>query len=145
MTLTTSVSDIMRRHVLTIKKDFSFSEACRLFFRMGIHHLPVVDSENRLLGMLSTHDALRAFTLRGHILQNWDEETVDWSFPVEELMSTPAITIQETDCIEDVVRLCAEHHIQSLPVLKNEELVGMVTSHDIMRHFSDVGSGKQPA
>jgi acetoin utilization protein AcuB len=145
MTLATSVSDIMRRHVLTIKKDFSFSEACRLFFRMGIHHLPVVDSENRLLGMLSTHDALRAFTLRGHLLQNWDEETVDWSFPVEELMSTPAITIQESDCIEDVVRLCTEHHIQSLPVLRNEELVGMITSHDIMRHFSDVSSGKQPA
>jgi len=145
MTLNISVSDLMRQHVLTIKKDFSFSEACRLFFRMGIHHLPVVDSENHLLGILSTHDALRAFTLRGHLLQNWDDETVDWSFPVEELMSAPAITIQESGSMEDVIRLFSEHHIQSLPVLRNEELVGMITSHDIMRALSGMASGKQPA
>lgn len=127
----------MRQHVLTIKKDFSFSEACRLFFRMGIHHLPVVDAQNHLLGMLSTHDALRAFALRGHLLQNWDEENIDWSFPVEELMSAPAITVSESDKMEDVLRICSEHHIQSVPVVRGGELVGMVTSHDVIQFLAN--------
>ncbi|MCB9282874.1 MAG: CBS domain-containing protein [Lewinellaceae bacterium] len=145
MTLNKPVSEIMRKHVLTIKRDFSFSEACRLFFRMGIHHLPVVDEHNHLLGMLSTHDALRAFALRGHLLKNWNEENVDWSFPVEELMSVPAITVSETDSMEEVVRLCSEHHIQSLPVLKEGQLVGMVTSHDVMQYLSNSKPSNQPA
>ena len=145
MTLNKPVSEIMRKHVLTIKKDFSFSEACRLFFRMGIHHLPVVDESDRLLGMLSTHDALRAFALRGHLLKNWNEENVDWSFPVEELMSAPPITVPETESMEEVVRLCSEHHIQSLPVLKDGRLVGMVTSHDVMQYLSNSTPSNQPA
>lgn len=130
------VSDFMRRNVLTIRKDFSFSEACRLFFRMGIHHLPVVDDNDRLLGMLSSHDALRAFALRGHLLKNWDEENVDWSFPVEELMTAPAITVGETDKMIDVINLCAEQHIQCLPVLENGKLVGVITSRDIVHHLA---------
>ncbi|MBK7409886.1 MAG: CBS domain-containing protein [Saprospirales bacterium] len=145
MILDKPVSEIMRRHVLTIKKDFSFSEACRLFFRMGIHHLPVVDEKDHLLGMLSTHDALRAFALRGHLLKNWNEENVDWSFPVEELMSIPAISVSETDSMDEAVRLCATHHIQSLPVLKDGQLVGMVTSHDIMQYLANSTPSNQPA
>jgi CBS domain-containing protein len=144
MTLNMPVSEVMRQHVLTIRKDFSFSEACRLFFRMGIHHLPVVDSNNRLLGMLSTHDALRAYALRGHLLKNWDEENIDWSFPVEELMSAPAIFVNESDKIEEVIRLCSEHHIQSLPVVRNGELVGMITSHDIMQFLANSTPKTQP-
>ena len=139
------VSEIMRRHVLTIKRNFSFSEACRLFFRMGIHHLPVVDDDNHLYGMLSTHDALRAFALRGHLLKNWDEENVDWSFPVEELMTQPAICVQENDTMEEVIRLYNEHHIQSLPVVQDGKLTGMVTSHDIMQFLAGSKISNQPA
>jgi acetoin utilization protein AcuB len=145
MTLTTPVSQIMRQHVLTIKKGFPFSEACRLFFRMGIHHLPVIDDDNRLLGMLSTHDALRAFALRGHLLQNWDEENIDWSFPVEELMTMPAITIQDDESMEKVIQLCSAHHIQSLPVLKGSELVGVITSHDVMAYLANSTPSERPA
>jgi len=130
------VSEFMRRHVLTIKKDFSFSESCRLFFRMGIHHLPVVDENDRLLGMLSSHDALRAFALRGHLLQDWDEENVDWSFPVEELMSAPAITVRPTDKMIDVIKTCSDQNIQSLPVVEDGKLVGMITSRDIVQYIA---------
>ena len=144
MILDTPVSEIMRRHVLTIRKDFSFSEACRLFFRMGIHHLPVVDENNHLLGMLSSHDALRAFALRGHLLKDWNEENVDWSFPVEELMTVSPITARESDKMGDVIHVCTEHHIQSLPIVENERLIGMITSHDVMQFLARSVSSGQP-
>ncbi len=56
--LTTTLRDTMTKNVLTVQEDASFAEAKQLFATHGIRHLPVVDDENRLTGMLSIRSIL---------------------------------------------------------------------------------------
>ena len=52
---------------------------------------------------------------------------------VKNWMSTPVVTIAEDDSMHKAIRLMSEHRIKTLPVLKNERLVGIVTDRDLKR------------
>lgn len=56
-----SVMDLMTEEVISVPADALLVEAARTMLRQRIHRLPVVDSEHRLLGIISTTDVLRAF------------------------------------------------------------------------------------
>jgi CBS domain-containing protein len=58
ISLGTTLRDVMTKNVLTLREDASFAEAKQLFTTHGIRHLPVVDDENHLIGMLSVRSIL---------------------------------------------------------------------------------------
>ena len=53
-------------------------------------------------------------------------------------MSTPVVTIQEDTHIEDIVRIMEQRRLKRLPVVRGDEIVGMVTRHDFLR-FATTG------
>lgn len=56
-----SVMDLMTEQVISVSADELLVEAARIMLSQGVHRLPVVDSERRLTGIISTTDVLRAF------------------------------------------------------------------------------------
>jgi len=56
-----SVMDLMTEQVISVSADELLVEAARIMLSQGVHRLPVVDSERRLMGIISTTDVLRAF------------------------------------------------------------------------------------
>ena len=54
-----SVSDLMTHDVKTIPADTTLQQACQTMSRLEVHHLPVVDADDRLIGMFSSLDAIR--------------------------------------------------------------------------------------
>lgn len=56
------INEIMTDNVLSIIKDYKFTEVCRLMHQLRIHHLPLVDEKGALVGMFSANDALKAFS-----------------------------------------------------------------------------------
>jgi acetoin utilization protein AcuB len=132
-----TVAEIMSRKVLVAHPDHEFLPLCRLFLLMNIHHLPVVDQAHRLIGILSANDVLKAMSFRLPTMGKMDEQTLNERFPVLELMTPqPIETLCPEDRIEVAVHIFATQNISCLPVLEGEELVGIVTSRDLL-HMLD--------
>lgn len=134
MPTATKVSDVMSKVVLVAKPKHSFLQLCRLFLEMDIHHLPVMDDKEQIIGMLSANDVLRAFTFQLPLLPKVDEATLNDLFPVEELMTpNPLITITPGASLAEATRRFYQHNVQALPVLDDGRLVGIITSRDIVK------------
>lgn len=134
---TTSISEVMTKNVLTAHLDYSFSKISRLFFEIGIHHLPVVDDSDKLIGMLSSTDVLHAFSTQFSTLPDTSEETVDKYFTVEKMMTAQPITLRPQDDLAEAIRFFSQHSFHALPIVDNDELVGILTSNDVLDFIAE--------
>ena len=126
-------ADIMTRHLVTAHHDHTFTELCRLLFEVKVHHLPVVDDQQRLLGIISANDALRAFSYNLSDLTGMDEAAINRKIKVEDLMTTLPFTVQPDTPVEQVMAIFAQHSFQSLPVVEAGRLVGIITVRGLIK------------
>jgi CBS domain-containing protein len=123
------IKEIMK-DVRTISPDETVKEAADLMNRHSIGSLVVVDSKKKLVGIVTERDILQKVTaqnkLAGKVL-------------VEDIMSNKLITIDANELLDDAVYLMIKHKIKKLPVIENDELVGIVTATDIVANSSEVG------
>lgn len=134
---TYKIADIMSRQVLVAHPRHEFLPLCRLFLLMNIHHLPVVEEDGTLIGMLSANDVLRAFSFKLPELDRINEQMLNEKLTVTDLMTPqPLQTITPEDDISTAVRIFAERNFNSLPVIENGKVVGIVTTRDIVKFFN---------
>jgi acetoin utilization protein AcuB len=134
--LSTTVADIMSRNVLVVHVNRSLSEAWRLFFELNVHHLPVVDESERLIGILSTNDILKKLAFQLPTLGTINEKMIDTHFTIFDLMTPDPIRIRPRHSIQDSARLFTERHISALPVTENEKIVGIITTGDVIKELA---------
>jgi CBS domain-containing protein len=140
------VQDVMSRRVLTVQPGETLKEAARLLTEHRISGLPVVDGDGRVLGVISEADLLvkergreprRGGPLAWLIdpLDVVDRLKLD-AHVVGEAMTAPALTIEPGRPVAVAAELMIEKGINRLPVVKNGELVGIVTRADLVRAFA---------
>lgn len=113
-----AVKDHMTRKLVTVGKEASAAEALRLMNNYWIRHLPVMDeTEEFIVGMLSERDLLRA-----------PSNTT----PVSELMSSPIKTFPYDTPVKAVVDAMIEEKVSAYLITKDEEIVGIITSEDML-------------
>ncbi|MGI9048746.1 MAG: CBS and ACT domain-containing protein [Rubrobacteraceae bacterium] len=122
------VRDAMTREVVTLGPEASAGEALGVCREKGIRHIPIVE-EGRLIGLISDRDLRDVSPPRGGRDQ---ENTLGW-VRVRDIMSTELVTIGPLDTIDHVAREIYERKIGCLPVVDGRELVGIITSQDMMR------------
>ncbi len=138
------VRDVMTRNVISIAADATVLKAARLMLQNRISGLPVVDAQGKLVGMVTEGDFLR----RGEIgtqrrRPKWLEflvgpgrlagEYVQASGrKVAEVMSADPLTVSEDDALETVVELMERRRIKRLPVLRDGNIVGIVSRANLM-------------
>jgi CBS domain-containing protein len=136
------VKDIMMTSVVSIKRNADLHEAARLLSENRISGMPVVDDNNRVIGVISEADVLMlAGMKREHtfkdILRNILGEPVparSGGNKVEEVMSFPPITSKADDEVIEVAKILEERRIKRLPVVDNDgKLLGIVSRADIVR------------
>lgn len=110
---------LMTRTVVTGHPGMSVEEARALMRQHHISGLPIVDEEARVVGVFSQTDAL----------------VKDGRY-VRELMTTPAVTVEEDTAIKEAAALMAAKDINRLPVLRQGQLVGVVSRADIVRYVA---------
>lgn len=132
------IKDLMSNYVITIKSDMPFTEACRLFPTIHVHHLPVLDSNDYLIGMFSTTDAL--FALNNLVHKKIESENdVNRLISVEAIMTSDKIFTLESEApINEAVKLFQKLNINSIPIVDDGILVGILTSHDILKEFQQL-------
>lgn len=133
----TPVSTIMTKNIIAVNRTDDLETAEKLFKQHHIRHIPVV-SGDVIIGMLSYTDLLRisfADTL------NEDEtevETVVYNmFSIDQVMTKNVVTINSETTIKDVAELLAKNEFHALPVVNNGQLVGIVTTTDLINFLID--------
>ncbi|MCB0617162.1 MAG: CBS domain-containing protein [Saprospiraceae bacterium] len=130
------IGDIMTKNVLVAQQHYSFTQVCRLFFAMKIHHLPIVDDRGALVGILSTNDVLNIYSFRAPMLPSLSEDSLNAAFSIGEIMTKNPKTIGPQAGLAEAARIFSEEGIQSLPVVEDNKLVGIVTSHDLINNWT---------
>ena len=124
------VRDSMTREVVTVGPETTAAEALALCREKGIRHLPVLEG-GRLVGMISDRD-LRSAT---PALGDPDRAQALERIRVADEMAKEVAKVRPEDPIEEAAIEMYERKIGCLPVVDDDDLVGIVTSSDVMRAF----------
>jgi acetoin utilization protein AcuB len=117
-----TVAEIMVKPVVTAEPGMSVGAARRLSRRERVRHLPVLDGERLLVGIVSDRD------LRGARSD---------AIPVREIMTRPVFVLSPDTPIRQAARLFRERRFGAMPVLAGRELVGIVSVVDILRALDE--------
>jgi acetoin utilization protein AcuB len=116
------VIERMTKPPITITEEVSVKDALAVVERRSLRHLPVLDTDGSLVGIVSEKDLLRA----------------GGQGSVHEVMTRDVITVTEYTALEDAARIMADHRISSLPVVRDEKLVGIITETDLFQIFLEL-------
>ncbi len=131
------VKERMKRDPVTVKKDDSFRYALKLIRKEGIRHLPVVENK-RVVGIVTDRDLRQAAPSPATTLEVHELNFLLERLKIEAIMTKKVITIgQETNLLE-AARLLLTHKIGCLPVVDQDEIVGIITEGDMLRALVDM-------
>jgi acetoin utilization protein AcuB len=135
----------INRNPVTIGPEASFYEARALIHDKGVRHLPVVDKNNQLLGIVTDRDIREAGPSDATLLSVQELHYLLGKLKVSSFMTTKEklITITPDTLIEEAVQLMHDHKIGCLPVLEGGKLYGIFTETDALAHLVDVFGFKE--
>ena len=135
--MTDRVRDIMQKKLVTISASERLSTVEDIMTLGHVRHMPVVQG-GKLVGVVSERDLLR--TSLSVLSEHRDEERRAFLHVVEigRVMSTPPIVVDPEASIDEAALVMAEKKIGCLPVLKGDELVGMLTETDVLRWVAGI-------
>jgi CBS domain-containing membrane protein len=139
------VKELMTKNVVFVKKDADLHEAARILSENRISGMPVIDDNNRVIGVISEADLLMlAGMKKEHVFKDIVRHILGEPVSarkggnrVEEVMSFPPITSMADDDIAEVANVLDEKRIKRLPVVDAEgKLIGIVSRADIVKTIS---------
>lgn len=127
---------LMTTDLYVAQKDTIMKEINLILERENIHHIPVVDENNKFMGIISKSDILLLMdwgtkrNLPGAARKNVFLLTSNLAV---DLMETNVITVTPDDTVEKCVQIFRENYFHALPVTdENGVLVGLVTTYDLL-------------
>lgn len=134
------VEEIMKRNVTTLSADDTISTAIKMMDEKKIRHIPIIDSNQRVIGLISDRDIRDA---KPSILDFTNEEKTLES-PIKEIMVHDVITGHPLDFVEEISAVFSQHRIGCLPIESNGKLVGIITETDLLHTFAQLTGANQP-
>ncbi|MEV7738186.1 CBS domain-containing protein [Streptomyces sp. NPDC088921] len=146
--MTHIVGDVMTREVVEARRETPLNDLARLLDRHRISGLPVVDHDDKVLGVISETDLVRRQAARSAdrpvrlfrvpALRRSARRAaaVARAATAEDLMTSPAITVHPEQRVADAARVMERHGVERLPVVDEEDrLIGIATRRDLLRVF----------
>jgi len=118
-----SVKDIMTKDVITIDSDKTTFEAAKLMTEKSLGCLPVV-IKGYPVGIITERDIVRRIVA----------QRASWDTKLTEVMTKELITVDPDTSLREAARIMSKNKIRRLPVLKNNQLVGIVVASDFVRN-----------
>ena len=133
----TPITTIMSTDLTTIHDNEPVSKLRSLFEEEAIHHIPVV-SGDKLVGIVTWNDFLRiSFGEFGNQSAESLDQTLDSIYKLKDVMVTECVTLPESGTIRDAANALSSHDFHALPVVDGDNLVGIVTSTDLIKFLSE--------
>jgi acetoin utilization protein AcuB len=137
------VKERMTRNPLFIRPDTPVTEAQEMMKSQKIHHLPVLDREERLVGIVTEKDLLYASPSVATTLSVYEMTSLLAKLKVDRVMTRNVVTISEDVPLEEAARIMADRKIGGLPIMRGKALVGLITESDLFRIFIELFSARQ--
>ena len=119
-----SLGKIMSRDVVTVKITTDIYDAIRLMADGNITGLPVVDEDEKIVGIITAKDVMR------HLLN-----TQSTDGKVQDCMTTDVISFNENENLLDVINTLVENKFRKVPIESEGKLVGIVSRRDILSYI----------
>ena len=122
--------------VITIGPRATLADAKELIEKENVHSLPVVDRQGRLLGMITRE-----------ILENPKPDAANPENVeplVEDVMTQKVLTVTENTPIEEAARMITDYDIKSIPVVRGNFVVGIITANSLIRIFLELTGARKP-
>lgn len=134
------VKSVMTYHPAAVGPDDALGDAARLMVEGGFRHVPVVDADERVVGMLSERDVRARL---GVEVERFPAAAQDLlAEEVEATMSRAPITVEPDTPLRDVIGLFADERVGALPVVDEEErLLGIISYLDLLGYLHDQSRG----
>ncbi|HRI08722.1 MAG TPA: CBS domain-containing protein [Nannocystaceae bacterium] len=132
------IADIMTPTIVTARPEDTVRRALLLLEDQDIRHLPVIDDERNLVGLVSDRD-LREYRLPVmEELEHPDQADDLLDTPLSEVMNSEVVSVDSGEDVVAAIDLMIEYRVGALPVLDGRELVGIVSYVDLLRLARDV-------
>jgi acetoin utilization protein AcuB len=140
------VKELMSRIVMTVGTEDSCRVALTRMQELRLRHLPVMDLRGKVAGMLTDRD-LRHYLFDPAVMRRIGVTPVDVileSVSVREIMSAPVLSVDPEEDMEAAVGLMRKRKVGSLPVVKDGQVVGILTETDVLRRIVRVDATCSP-
>jgi acetoin utilization protein AcuB len=134
------IREKIQRNPVTISPDASFFEARNLIHEKGVRHLPVIDKNNMLVGIVTDRDIRKVGPSEATLLSVQEINYLLGKLKVSNFMTpkNKLVTITPDTLVEEAVQLMHDNKIGCLPVVEGDTLYGIFTETDVLDHFVDI-------
>ena len=137
------VKSRMSKYPLTIGPEESLSDAHKYMLEQNIRHLPVVKPDAKMLGLITEDDLLKAEPSGATSLSVWEIHHLLMEVKVKTVMVKNVITTIEDTPIEEAAHLMLDNKIGCLPVIRDDNLIGIITESDSFRTFMELFAARE--
>jgi CBS domain-containing protein len=139
-TLDTMIEGVMHSMVVTMSPSDTLDEAIKACTDWRIRHIPVLDDNEELVGIVSDRDIRLAVgrAMVADALAQREGRVYVEDQRVGDIMSNDVITIEPSEMLSAAVPVMMEHRVSALPVSLQGMLMGIITRTDVLEHYSTV-------
>jgi CBS domain-containing protein len=139
------VADVMQREVLTVRLGSALTEAAKVMTREHVSGLPVLDAEDKLVGILTEADFLSAMDIHGgSAIQDLFDSLIrkrrgrkKMGTIVEDIMTKDPVCIRSDDTLQQALQLMNKNRIKRLVITNDDNHVeGIVSRADLIKLYS---------
>jgi CBS-domain-containing membrane protein len=143
MAMHATVKDVMSTHVVAVRENASFKEMAARLREQRVSAFPVLDRDNRVIGVVSEADLLAKEALEGELPRAFRgavhhrEQAKAAGLTAADLMTKPAVTIGPDEPVTRAARLMYSRRVKRLPVTSEDgKLIGIVSRSDVLTVYS---------
>lgn len=127
------VDDLMTKKVFSLQEHDNLQTARSIMNLGRIRHIPIVNNEERFVGLLTHRDLLSVTISKLADIEDEVQNEIDASIPVHEIMRRDVTTISPDVDLREAAEILLQHKYGCLPVVTNEKLVGILTEADFLK------------
>ena len=136
------VGERMSHPVIPVHPNTPVPEALTMMHREKIRRAPVIEHGD-LVGIITDRDLLHATASSATTLSIWELNYLLSKLLVGKVMTTQVLTVNEDTPIEEAARLMAERKIGGMPVMRDGQVVGMITETDLFRILLEMTGARE--
>lgn len=129
------VADVMTKEVVTVDISQTVSDISKIITEKNIRHIPVMEN-GKIIGMVSKSDYQRLTYNTYTTDQEATDELLSEIFKLEDLMCANPYTVTSNTNLIEAIEIFTTHEFHALPVVDNEQLIGIISTTDILRLFA---------
>ena len=132
------VSRRMSSPVITVSENTPIMEALELMRRQKIRRTPVINKNGKMIGIVTDNDLKNAGPSEATTLSVWEVNYLLAKLLVKDVMTKKVLTVTEDTPIEEAAYIMAENKIGGLPVMRGNQMVGLITETDLFKIFLEL-------